>query len=155
MLSNPRTEPHRDIATPSALLLHFAPAIAVAAGYLIFASVASAVHLPRLAGLLGAFLVIGIPVQLTIIRKVSKSAGHSAVHYRARLPIWQHILGALALIAILFGLLQLPLGRASDFLATHVFSWVPTAFSPAADADLATVSRTVLLPVLILQLLID
>ena len=149
------TDTHRDIAIPTALLLHFAPAVAVGTGYLLFASVATPIGLPRTAALLAAFLLVGIPVQLTVIRKVSQAVGHSAVHYQVQLPLWQHILGALGLIAIGFGLLQLPLGRVSEYLATHAFWWVPTAFSAAADNDLATTSRAILLPVLLFQLLID
>src|SRR5690242_7058771 len=149
------TQTDQDITPSTALLLHFAPALAVGAGYSVFTFVGTAIHLPRTAALLSAFLLVGIPVQLGIIRKVSRAVGHSAVHYRARLPVWQHVLGAIGLIAIGYGLVQLPLGRVSEYLASHAFWWVPTGFSATADNDLATTSRAILLPVLVLQLLID
>jgi membrane protease YdiL (CAAX protease family) len=144
-----------DIKLSSVIFLHFAPAAAIAAVYLLLSSLAPRVHMPRLLALMIAFVFAGIPLQLAIIRNASRRAGHSVVTFRKRLPLWQHVAGALLLIAIDFALLRLPLGRVSEFLATHVFKWLPVAFSPGADDDLAGVGRGLLLAVLVTQLVID
>jgi len=144
-----------DIQLPAALLLHLVPGIVVAAVYLGLASVAARFGVPRVAGLLAAFVLVGIPVQLAVIRRVSRTVGKSVVRYRVRIPWWQHVGGVLALVAVEMFLLRLPIGRISDYLSAHVFSWLPIAFSPAADDDLATLGRGVVLAVLVLQLLID
>lgn len=149
------SEREKDVGTSTAILLHFAPALAIAAAYLVLTRVVTTVGLPRVSALLGALVLVGIPLQLGIVRHISRSVGHSVVRFRTAIPLRQHVVGAFAIIVIVFCLLQLPLGRASQYLATHAFSWVPVAFSPAADDDLAATSRNILLPILLLQLLID
>ncbi|MEA2414565.1 MAG: protease family protein [Thermoanaerobaculia bacterium] len=144
-----------DIKPFTAIVLHFLPAIAIAGAYWLATPWTSKNGVPHVAVLLAAFAVIGIPMQLGIIRRVAKAAGHSVVRFVSPIPLWQHIVGAIVLIAIEFLLLRLPLGRVSDYLAGHVFISLPAAFSPAADDDLAMTSRSILLPVLLLQLLID
>jgi membrane protease YdiL (CAAX protease family) len=144
-----------DVRLPSAFLLHLFPGVVVAAVYLALASVAERFAVPRVAALLAAFALAGIPVQLAVIRHFSKAAGRSVVRYRVRIPLWQHVAGVVALVAIEMLLLRLPIGRVSDYLSTHVFSWLPIAFSPAADDDLATLGRGVVLAVLVLQLIVD
>jgi membrane protease YdiL (CAAX protease family) len=132
----------------NALLLHLLPGVCVAAAYLILAAVAQRAGLPRVTGLLAAFVFVGIPIQLAILR-----GGN--VRYNVPSPWWQYVGGVIALVAGVMVLLQLPIGRVSDWLASHAFAWLPVAFSPAADADIVTFGRRVVLPILILQLLID
>jgi membrane protease YdiL (CAAX protease family) len=144
-----------DVRTSTAIVLHFLPAIAIAAVYWLVTPWASRVGVPHVAVLLAAFAVIGIPLQLGIIRRVSRAVGHSVVRFVTPIPLWQHVAGAVLLIAIEFLLLRVPLGRVSDYLAGHVFQWMPAAFTPASDDDLAMTSRSILLPVLLFQLLID
>ena len=144
-----------DVRASTSIVLHFLPAIAVAGAYWFVTPWASKNGVPHVAVLLAAFAVIGIPIQLGIIRRLTKAVGHSVVRFVRPMPLWQHVVGAIVLIAIEFLLLRLPLGRVSDYLASHVFASLPAAFSPAADDDLAMTSRSILLPVLVLQLLID
>jgi membrane protease YdiL (CAAX protease family) len=144
-----------DVRTSTAIALHFLPAIAIAVVYWLVTPWASREGIPHVAVLLAAFAVIGIPLQLGTIRRMSKVVGHSVVRFVTPIPLWQHAAGAVFLIAIEFLLLRLPLGRVSDFLAGHLFSGMPAAFTPSSDDDLAMTGRSILLPVLLLQLLID
>jgi CAAX protease family protein len=144
-----------DVRISAAIVLHFLPAIAIAGAYWLVTPWASRMGVPHVAVLLAAFAVIGIPLQLGIIRRLSRAAGHSVVRFITPIPLWQHVAGAAFLIAIELLLLRAPLGHVSDYLAGHVFASLPAAFSPAADEDLATASRNILLPMLLFQLLID
>jgi membrane protease YdiL (CAAX protease family) len=148
-------EDQHDVRLPAALLLHLLPGVVVAAVYLALSPVAERFAVPRVAALLAAFALAGIPVQLGVIRHFSKAAGSSVVRYRVRIPVWQHVAGVVVLVAVEMVLLRLPIGHVSDYLSAHVFSWLPTSFSPSADDDLATLGRGVVLAVLVLQLLID
>jgi uncharacterized protein len=144
-----------DVKASRAIVLHFLPAIAIACAYWFVTPWTSRNGVPHVAVLLAAFAVIGIPMQLGIIRRTAKAVGHSVVRFVSPIPLWQHVVGAVVLIALELLLLRLPLGRVSDYLAGHGFPTLPAAFSPAADDDLAMTSRSILLPVLMLQLLID
>jgi hypothetical protein len=135
--------------------LHFVPAAAIATTYLIGTFLPLSSRAPHLLILMLAFACIGMPLQLGIIAWFSRSAGRPVVELRAPLPLWQHIAGAIVLICIDFAILQLPVGSISNYLATHVFRWLPIAFAPEADNDLALVNRRLLLPLLVAQLLID
>lgn len=146
----------REVGIATAILLHFVPAVAIATTYVLLARLVTQVGLPRVSALLAAFAFVGIPLQLGILRYAARAAGHPVVRNREPMPLWQHAAGAVVLIAaVLLLLLQLPLERLAQHLATHAFAWVPPELGPSADGDLARTGRNLLLPILLLQLLID
>jgi membrane protease YdiL (CAAX protease family) len=137
------------------LALHLLPGFLVGFFYFITAEVFVPAGLPRLLALLLGFLVVGIPAQLIVLRRASKRAGHSVIRYRTPLPLWHHVGGAVVLIVVVILLLRLPLGTTARYLAAHVFGFLPVAFAPSADDQLATLRHTIVLITLVLQLLID
>ena len=137
------------------LALHLLPGFVVALFYLVTAERVVRIGLPRLLALLLGFALVGIPTQLLVIRTAARAAGHSVVRYRHSIPVWQHLVGAVSLIMLVFGLLQLPLGAVSRYLAVSLFWWVPPAFASSADDQIASFAHAPVLATLILQLVVD
>ena len=129
-------------------LLHLLPGLAVGTFYLVTAEAFAAFGIPRLLALLLGFVLVGMPIQLVVISR-------SVVRNREPLPIWQYLAGAAGLVVFIMLLLRLPLGVVSRYLATHVFAWLPPAFTPSADDQLDACGRSIVLFTLVFQLIVD
>src|SRR5437764_13828238 len=97
------------------LLLHLLPGAAIVIFYVIAAPRFVRGGFPRTAALLAGFVIIGMPLQLTILRGKS-------IRFREPMPVWQF----LALVIVLFGVALaivffVPLTPLSDYLASRFF----------------------------------
>ena len=143
--------------TLSVAVLHFVPAIAVFGFYLVAARVLASWGAPQTAALLLAFLVVGMPLQLTIMKRYATAAGkgsiRDAIAFRQPQPVWLTIALVIAAFALVAGMLAtIPFDRISTGLAERVFWWVPTAARPASAV---TGAGAFVMATLILQIVID
>jgi len=144
-------------AATRVVLLHLLPGVSIFLFYVAAAPVLVRLGFPRVTALLLAFVAVGMPLQLGIMKREATAGGNDSIRQiiglRQRMPFW--LAGALILgyFALAIGLLALlPLERTSAWLAENVFWWLPDAARPA---NTAAGAGALVLPVLILQVLID
>lgn len=128
------------------LLLHLAPGAAIVVFYLATAPLFVRMNFPVGAALLAGFLLVGMPLQLAIMR-------NKAIRFREPMRAW---LFAALVIGLFCLALALYFGTAfvSDFLAAKVFFWAPRWVLPGAEAA-EHPHRSLVLLTLLAQLLID
>lgn len=139
------------------MLLHLLPGVLIFLFYLAAAPVLIKFGLPRESALLLAFVVVGMPLQLAIMKREAAAEGKDSIRQiiglRQRMPFW--LAGALVLgsFALAIGMLALlPFEQTSTYLAENVFWWLPAAARPTTTS---TGAGTLVLLTLVLQVLID
>jgi membrane protease YdiL (CAAX protease family) len=101
---------------------------------------------------------VGIPVMLGVILRYARwTTGRAglwaAVRYRQRQPLWVYPAVLVPMLAWAFGLFFAN-GPLRDYLAGHVFAWLPAYLLPDWQPP-APPERALLLAALVLQLLVD
>ena len=137
--------------------LHFLPAIAVFGFYLIALRALAGLGAAQTAALLLAFTVVGMPLQLAIMRRAATAAGHGsirdAIAFRQPQPAWLTIALVIAAFALVAAMLaMIPFDRISTGLAERVFWWMPAAARPASAV---TGAGAFVMATLVLQIVID
>src|SRR6185503_9834529 len=117
------------------LALHLIPGLGIVTFYLGVAPVVASAGFPPEAALLLGFVLVGMPVELGILKREARRTGRASVldviEWRAPMPLWLFgvlLLGLCGCVLAIFALL--PLSRIADYLAAHVFAWLPYALRP-------------------------
>lgn len=144
-------------STARVMLLHLVPGALIFVFYVAAAPVLIKLGLPRVSALLLAFVVVGMPLQLGIMKRQAVAEGRNSIWQviglRQRMPFWLAGVLVLGSFALAIGMLAvLPFEQTSTYLAAKVFWWFPAAARPATAS--AGAGAFVLLA-LVLQVLID
>jgi membrane protease YdiL (CAAX protease family) len=143
--------------TMSIVALHLLPGIAVFGSYLLAAPLVTKLGAPQTAALLLAFMIVGMPLQLAIMKRHAMTEGKTSIRemiaFRQPQPVWLTMVLVVAAFALSVGMLAVfPFDRVSAGLADNLFWWLPAAARPST-APLGL--GTLVLATLILQILID
>ena len=116
------------LSVPKLIALHVVPGALVTVAFVAFAPLVKAAGFPPIAGLLGAILLVLVPVELGIVlRTVRRDGGAAALPYRQRLGLrqWFWLLPVLIVAAFVgFGVHRL----AEPWLIAHLSGWLPQWF---------------------------
>ena len=100
-----------------------------------------------------------MPVELGILKREARRTGRASVldviEWRAPMPLWLFgvlLLGLCGCVLAIFALL--PLSRIADYLAAHVFAWLPYALRPSSAAE-AGLRPALVVSTLVGRVLID
>jgi membrane protease YdiL (CAAX protease family) len=116
------------LSVPKLIALHLVPGALVTVAFVASAPLVKAAGFPPIAGLLGAILLVLLPVELGIVlRAVRRDGAAAALPYRQRLGLrqWFWLTPVLIMAAFVgFGVHRL----IEPWLIAHPFGWLPAWF---------------------------
>lgn len=125
------------LSTPMILVLHLLPGALMTAGFVALAPLVEAAGFPAITALLGAIVLVLVPVELGILWLASRSEGVSVrelIPYRRRLTArdWAWLVPSLIVVAFVgFGVHRL----IEPALIESLFGWLPAWFVNPIDVD--------------------
>lgn len=139
--------------------LHLLPGVVVMSAYLALAPLVMRAGFPPALGLLLAFVLAGIPIELGFLLYLGRKRNgtyslRGIVRYRQAMPAWQYLALFLLLFAVAFGALFV-LTPVTRYLATHVFAWLPAFLLPDGAPPNSSFPRSAVLVTLIAGLVVD
>ena len=148
----------RSHSTFQSLFLHVLPGIVIFGFYVIAAPVLfTSFGVPRGGTILLGFMIVGMPLQLTLMKRQATAEGKKGIRevisFRQPQPFWLTIALVAVAFALAVGILAtFPLDRISSWLADKVFWWFPPPARPASDLNGA---GALVLATLVLQIIVD
>jgi hypothetical protein len=132
---------NRSHPTFQSLFLHVLPGIVIFGFYVIAAPVLfTSFGVPRGGTILLGFMIVGMPLQLTLMKRQATAEGKKGIRevisFRRPQPVWLTIALVAVAFALAVGMLAtLPLDRISSWLADKVFWWFSSSSKTSIGSE--------------------
>ena len=147
----------RRARTAETILLHLVPGLSIFLFYIAAAPFLIESGLPRVSALLLAFVAVGMPLQLGIMKSRATADGAASIAeiigFREPMPWWLGVVLVAGSFALSIAMLAtLPFERTAAALAENAFWWLPDVARPT---NVPMGIGALVLATLVLQVLID